>query len=110
MENQTQTLTELRSSLKEIDMMRRVKDVTDAERDVLEQAAVALRDAERILIAKIQSQFIKDMEKETAALNQQAKDIRSRVTKMNKMPNKVLAEIQTVLKTVVKILIAVAKW
>jgi len=107
MENET--LKTLRLSLKEVDTMRRVKEITDAEREVLELSAVALRDAERLLIAKTQNQFIKDIEKETAALTAHARTIRARVTKMNKMP-KVLDNIETVLKTVVKILIAVAKW
>jgi len=90
--------------------MRLVKAMTDAERETLELTAVALRDAERVLIAKIQSQFIKDMTKETASLNEQARIIRERVTKMNKMPNKILDKIETVIKTAVKIVFAVAKW
>ena len=110
MENQPQTLNELRASIKEIDVMRRVKEITDAEREALELTAVALRDAERVLIAKMQSQFVKDMEKETADLNEQAKIIRARVTKMNKMPNKTLDSIQKVIKTAVKIVFAIAKW
>ena len=109
-DEQTQTLKELRASIKEIDFMRRVKDITDAEREALELTAIALRDAERLLIAKMQNQFIKDMTKETAALTEQAKIIRARVTKINKMPNKVLDKIETVIKTAVKIVVAIAKW
>ena len=90
--------------------MRLVKEMTDAEREALELTAVALRDAERVLIARMQSQFIKDLEKETASLNEQARTIRARVTKMNKMPNKILDKIETVIKTALKIVIAVAKW
>ena len=110
MENQPETLNELRASIKEIDTMRRIKEMTDTEREALELTAVALRDAERILIAKMQSQFIKDMEKETASLNEQARTIRARVTQMNKMPNKTLNSIQKVIKIAVKIIVAVAKW
>ena len=109
-ENQSQTLNELRASIKEIDVMRRVKEMTDDEREALELTAVALRDAERVLIAKLQSQFIKDMEKETTSLNEQARTIRARVTKMNKMSNKTLDSIQKVIKIAVKIVAAVAKW
>ena len=107
MENQT--LKDLRASIKEIDTMRSVKDITDAEREALELAAVALRDAERILIAKMQTQLIKDMEKQTASLTEQARIIRARVTKMNKVP-KVLDNIETVLKTATKIIAVIAKW
>ena len=107
MENQT--LKDLRASIKEIDTMRSVKDITDPEREALELAAVALRDAERILIAKMQTQLIKDMEKQTASLTEQARIIRARVTKMNKVP-KVLDNIETVLKTATKIIAVIAKW
>ena len=108
-ENQTQTLQELRASIKEIDAMRSIKDITAAERETLELTAVTLRDAERVCIAKMQNQFIKDMESQTANLNAQAKVIRARVTKMNKFP-KVLDNIETIIKTAVKIVIAIAKW
>ena len=89
--------------------MRRNKHLSDAEREALELTAVALRDTERVAIAKIQKQLIKDMETKTASLNTQAKVIRSRVTRMNKVP-KVLDKIETVIKTAVKIVAAVAKW
>jgi len=108
-ENEPQTLKDLRASINEIDLMRRIKDISDAEREALELTAVTLRDAERLLIAKMQNQLIKDMEKQTADLNAQAKVIRDRVTKMNKVP-KVLNNIETVLKTAVKIIATVAKW
>ena len=49
------------------------------------------------------------MEQVTARLNQLSKRIRSRVTRMNKFP-KALDAIETVIKEVVKILVAVGKW
>ena len=109
METQTQTLKELYDSLREVDAMRLVKDLTETERNALELTAVALRDAERAAIAKIQKQFVSDIEAQTAKLTEQAKVIRARVTKMNKMP-KTLDKIETVIKTAVKIVIAIAKW
>ena len=109
METQTQTLKELRALLQEIDTMRNVKDITDSERVTLELTAVALRDAERVAIAITQKQFVKDMEIQTASLTAQARVIRARVTQMNKMP-KVLDKIESVIKTAVKIVTAVAKW
>ena len=110
MENQEQTLKELRASIKEIDGMRLVQDISDDEREALELTAVALRDAERLCIAKMQNQLIKDLQAQTASLNEQAKVIRARVTQMNKFPNKVLDNIETVIKTAVKIVAAIAKW
>jgi hypothetical protein len=106
---QTQTLKELRISLKEIDTMRRVKDISDYEREALELTAVALRDAERVAIAITQKQFIKDMEIQTADLTAKARVIRARVTQINKMP-KVLDNIESAIKIAVKIVAAIAKW
>ena len=109
MDQQTQTLKELQASIKAIDEKRSSKDISDSEREVLELTAVALRDAERVAIAAIQKQVIKDMEEKTAALNAQAKVIRAKVTKINKTP-KVLDSIESVIKTAVKIVAAIAKW
>jgi len=106
---QAQTLKELQTSIKAIDEKRSSKELSDAEREVLELTAVALRDAERVAIAATQKQVIKDMEEKTAALNAQAKVIRAKVTKINKTP-KVLDSIESVIKTAVKIVVAIAKW
>ena len=109
MDQQAQTLKELQESIKAIDIKRSNKDISDAEREVLELTAVALRDAERVAIAAIQKQVIKNMKEKTAALNAQAKVIRAKVTKINKTP-KVLDSIESVIKTAVKIVAAIAKW
>ena len=103
------TLKELRASIKDIDSKRRGKHLSDAEREALELTAVALRDAERLAISKIQKQLIKDMQEQTASLNEQARTIRTKVTKMNRVP-KVLNSIETAIKTAVKIVAAIAKW
>ena len=110
MENQEQTLNELRASLTEVDAMRRIKDISEPEREALELTAVALRDAERILITKMQNQLVKDLQAQTASLNEQAKAIRASVTQMNKLPNKVLDKIESIIKTAVKIIALVVKW
>jgi hypothetical protein len=107
----TQTLKELRTSLKDIDSirLRRSKHLSEEERETLELTAVTLRDAERLAIAGIQKQLIKDLKERTEDLNEQAKVIRSKVTTMNKVP-KVLDTIETAVKTAVKIIVAIAKW
>ena len=109
MDNQAKILKEIQASIKAIDEQRKNNAITDNEREVLELTAIALRDAERIAIASIQKQVIKDMEEKTVALNAQAKVIRAKVTKVNKIP-KVLDSIELVIKTAVKIVAAVAKW
>ncbi|MDR2038150.1 MAG: hypothetical protein LBQ60_09525 [Bacteroidales bacterium] len=108
-DNKTQTLKELRASMKDIDMKRRSEHLQDNEREVLEMAAVALRDAERLAIAKIQKQLIKDLQEQTARLNEQSKIIRAKVSAINKVP-KVLDSIESAIKMAVKIITAVAKW
>ena len=105
----TITLKELQASIKNIDAERRVTNLSDTEREALELTAIALRDAERVAIAKIQKQLIKDMQEQTANLNAQAKAIRAKVTKMNKTP-RTLDAIETAIKTAVKIVSAIAKW
>ena len=105
----TSTLKELRTYIKDIDTKRHDKHLSDDEREALELTAIALRDAERVAIAKIQKQLIKDMQEQTASLNEQAKTIRAKVTKMNRVP-KILDSIETAIKTAVKIVAAVAKW
>jgi chromosome segregation ATPase len=109
MEQQTQTLKELQASIKAIDAKRSSNEITDSEREMLELTAVALRDAECVAIASIQKQVIKNMQEQTAALNEQAKAIRTKVTKINKM-SKALNSIESVVKTAVKIVAAIAKW
>ena len=104
-----QTLKELRTSIKDIDVKRRSNRFSGTDREALELTAVALRDAERVAIAKIQKQLIKDMQERTASLNEQAKAIRAKVAKMNKTP-KTLNAIETAIKTAVKIVVAIAKW
>ena len=108
-DSKPQTLKELRSSIKDIDTKRHDKHLSDEDREILEMTAIALRDAERIAIAKIQKQLIKDMQEQTASLNEQAKAIRLRVTKMNNV-RKVIDAIETAIKTAVKIVAAIAKW
>ena len=109
MDKQAQTLKELQASIKAIDEKRSKIEISDSEREVLELTAVALRDAERVAIAAIQKQVIKNMDEKTAALNEQAKVIRAKVTKINKTP-KAINSIESVIKTAVKIVAAIAKW
>ncbi|MDR2233255.1 MAG: hypothetical protein LBE56_09050 [Tannerella sp.] len=109
MDKQAQTLKEVQASIHAIDGQRKMADLTDAEREALELTAVALRDAERVALAAIQKQVIKDLEEKTAALKEQAKTIRAKVTQINKMPN-VIESITSVIKLAVKIVAAIAKW
>ena len=108
-ETEERTLKEIQQAIERVDRERLDPTLGVKERGLLELSALALRDAERLAIARLQKQVYKDMEQVTARLNQLSKRIRSRVTRMNKVP-KVLDAIETVIKEVVKILVAVGKW
>ncbi|HQH10455.1 MAG TPA: hypothetical protein PK774_07495 [Bacteroidales bacterium] len=108
-ETEERTLKEIQQAIERVDRERLDPTLGVKERGLLELSALALRDAERLAIARLQKQVYKDMEQVTARLNQLSKRIRTRVTRMNKVP-KVLDAIETVIKEVVKILVAVGKW
>ena len=103
------TLAEIQQAIEQVDRQRMDLSLGVKERGLLELSALALRDAERLAIARLQKEVYKDMEQVTARLNQLSKRIRTRVTRMNKVP-KALDAIETVIKEVVKILVAVGKW
>ena len=103
------TLAQIQQAIERVDRQRMDLSLGVKERGLLELSALALRDAERLAIARLQKQVYKDMEQITARLNDLSKRIRSRVTRMNKVP-KALDAIETVIKEVVKILVAAGKW
>jgi DNA repair exonuclease SbcCD ATPase subunit len=103
------TLAEIQQAIEQVDRQRMDLSLGVKERGLLELSALALRDAERLAIARLQKEVYKDMEQITARLNDLSKRIRTRVTRMNKVP-KALDAIETVIKEVVKILVAVGKW
>ena len=103
------TLAQIQQAIEQVDRQRMDLSLGVKERGLLELSALAMRDAERLAIARLQKEVYKDMEQITARLNQLSKRIRSRVTRMNKVP-KALDAIETVVKEVVKILVAVGKW
>ena len=103
------SLQEIRVALRMADEKRLDLQLTQRQRELLELSALALRDAERLAIARLQKEVYKDMEQITARLNDLSKRIRTRVTRMNKVP-KALDAIETVVKEVVKVLLAVGKW
>ena len=103
------TLAQIQQAIEHVDRQRMDLSLGVKERGLLELSALALRDAERLAIARLQKEVYKDMEQITARLNDLSKRIRTRVTRMNKVP-KALDAIETVIKEVVKILVAVGKW
>ncbi len=103
------TLKEIQSAISAIDKTRLDPSLSAQEQKILELSAVALRDAERLAIAKINGEILKDLEATTQELKSLSRSIRTRVTRMNKLP-KALDKIEKVIKEIVRILTAITKW
>ena len=104
-----QTLEDIRQALYDIDRQRLEQDLPSEERNTLELSAVALRDLERLLIAKKQKQLIKDQEALTEEITELSRIIRARVTRMNSVP-KALESVEKIFKEIVLLLKAIGKW
>ena len=61
-ETTARTLEDIRQALYGIDRQRLEQDLPPEERDTLELSAVALRDAERLLVAQKQKQLVQQQE------------------------------------------------
>lgn len=108
-ETKNQTLKEIQEALIKIDEQRLDPELNKKERELLELSALALRNAERLTIANLQTESYKEMEELTSELNRLSKQIRTRVTRMNKLPH-TLDKIETLLKSIVKIITEVGRW
>lgn len=109
MKKQDLSLSEIRRALASADAQRTEKELTQEERQVLEQTCVTLRDAERSAIIDTETGLVKGFQKSAGNVNLQAKEIRAIVTRMNKIP-KVLDSTEKVIKECVKVLKAIAGW
>ena len=108
-ETTERTLEDIRQALYGIDRQRLEQDLPPEERDMLELSAVALRDAERLLVAQKQKQLVQQQEALTEEITELARIIRARVTRMNQVPKAVEA-VEKVLREVVVVLKALGKW
>ncbi len=78
------TLDEIRLALSEIEQARINTDISKEERELLELSSRAFRDAERLRIKTIQTSLSKEINKEFEDLKLLSKQIRERVSRMNK--------------------------
>ncbi len=102
-QSQNDRLSEIRNAIKEIDVKRLSQDIDKEVKVLLDDAACALRDAERLEISKIQKEIILEIDSAVADLNKKSKLIRQRILKMN-LTAKGLGMIDTFLTSVVKLL------
>lgn len=102
-------LEEIQSALVKADKARLSQGVSAQERELMEQACVTLREAERRAIVNAQTGLVERLRESAGGVNLHAKRIRELVTKLNKIP-KGLDTVESVIKECVKVLRAIALW
>ena len=102
-------LEEIRSALAKADAERLSAGVSAQERELMEEACVTLREAERRAIVNAETGLVERFRESAGSVNLQAKRIRALVTKLNKIP-KGLDTVESVIKECVKVLRAIAMW
>ena len=102
-------LEEIASALSKADAGRMSPELSIQDREIMEQACVTLREAERSAIVNIENGLVERFTQGAAGVKLQAKNIRALVTKLNKIP-KSLDITETVIKECVKVLKAIATW
>ena len=102
-------LEEIRTALAKADAERLSAGVSAQERELMEEACVTLREAERRAIVNAETGLVERFRESAGSVNLQAKRIRALVTKMNKIP-KGLDATERVIKECVKVLRAIALW
>lgn len=102
-------LEEIRTALAKADAERLSAGVSAQERELMEEACVTLREAERRAIVNAETGLVERFRESAGSVNLQAKRIRALVTKLNKIP-KGLDTVEGVIKECVKVLRAIAMW
>lgn len=102
-------LEEIRTALAKADAERLSAGVSAQERELMEEACVTLREAERRAIVNAETGLVERFRESAGSVNLQAKRIRALVTKLNKIP-KGLDTVESVIKECVKVLRAIAMW
>ena len=102
-------LEEIASAIAKADAGRMDPELSRQDREIMEQACVTLREAERSAIVNVETGLVERFTESAGSVNLQAKEIRALVTKMNKIP-KSLDITETVIKECVRVLKAIALW
>ena len=102
-------LDEIASALAKADAGRMDRQLSQKDRETMEQACVTLREAERRAIVNVEAGLVLKFRESAGSINLQAKELRALVTKMNKIP-KSLDITETVIKECIRVLKAIALW
>lgn len=96
-------MNDIRKALEEIDSIRFSDDIGQDEREELEKAATALRDAERAWIEKTTDGLNERMEDAVSALKERSSAIREKTSRLNS-PSRVMARIKDILDKIIELI------
>ena len=102
-------LDEIAAALSKADAGRMNPELSPKDREIMEQACVTLREAERKAIVDVETGLVERFTKSADDVRLNAKNIRALVTKLNKIP-KTLDITESVIKECVKVLKTIALW
>lgn len=102
-------LDEIADALAKADAGRMDPQLSKEDREIMEQACVTLREAERNAIVNVETGLVESFRQSAQGINLQAKELRAIVTKMNRIP-KSLDITETVIKECIRVLKAIAMW
>jgi len=102
-------LDEIAAALSKADAGRMNPELSPKDREIMEQACVTLREAERRAIVDVETGLVERFTKSADDIRLNAKNIRALVAKLNKIP-KTLDITESVVKECVKVLKTIALW
>ena len=102
-------LDEIAVALSKADAGRMNPELSPKDREIMEQACVTLREAERRAIVDVETGLVERFTQSADDIRLNAKNIRALVTKLNKIPQ-TLDITESVIKECVKVLKAIALW
>jgi hypothetical protein len=102
-------LDEIASAIAQADAGRMDPELSREDREIMEQACVTLREAERSAVVNVETGLVERFTESAGSVKLQTKEIRALVTRMNKIP-KSLDITETVIKECIKVLKAIAMW
>lgn len=103
------SLEEISYALAQADKGRMSPELSPGDREIMEQACVTLREAERQAIVNVETGLVARFQESADGVKLQAKNIRALVTRLNRIP-KSLDITESVIKECIKVLKAVALW
>lgn len=103
------SLEEISYALAQADKGRMSPELSPEDREIMEQACVTLREAERQAIVNVETGLVERFRESADGVKLQAKNIRALVTRLNRIP-KSLDITESVIKECIKVLKAVAFW